>query len=99
LFHEIGIRVGATGYAKKGDIGNGHKTHMGWGQEAYDVECAAIVRALRVAAGYHIHGRPGRHPDATGRSGSASTNLKGFSSMFDTVCSFLIIELFVNHHF
>jgi len=28
----------------------GHKTHMGWGQEAYDAECAAIARALHVAA-------------------------------------------------
>jgi len=24
----------------------GHKIHMGWGQEAYDTECAAIARAL-----------------------------------------------------
>jgi len=28
----------------------GHKTHMGWGQEAYDTECVALVRALQVAA-------------------------------------------------
>jgi len=44
---------GATGYAvtwKKGNTWRGHKTHMGWGQEAYDAEYAAIERALREAA-------------------------------------------------
>jgi len=47
---------GATGFAvawKKGTTWKGHKTHMGWGQEAYDTECAAIARALRVAATRH----------------------------------------------
>jgi len=28
----------------------GHKTRMGWGQEANDAECAALARALQVAA-------------------------------------------------
>ena len=32
---------------KKGLIWKGHKTHMGWGQEAFG---AAIARALQVAA-------------------------------------------------
>jgi len=44
------LENGATGYAvawKKGDTWKGHKTHMGWCQEAYD---AAIARALPVAA-------------------------------------------------
>jgi len=44
---------GATGYAvtwKKGNSWKGHKTHMGWGQEAFDAECAALARALQVAA-------------------------------------------------
>jgi len=41
------LEHGATGHAV---TWKGHKTHMGWGQEAYDAECAAIVRALRVAA-------------------------------------------------
>ena len=47
------LENGATGYAvawKKGDTWKGHETHMGCGQEAYDAECAAIARALRVAA-------------------------------------------------
>jgi len=47
------LENGATGYAvtwKKGLTCKGHKTHMGWGQEAYDVECAAFARALQVAA-------------------------------------------------
>ena len=35
---------------KKGLIWKGHKTHMGWGQEAFDAECASIARALQVAA-------------------------------------------------
>jgi len=44
---------GATGYAvtwKKGMVWKGHKTHMGWHQEAFDAECAALARALQVAA-------------------------------------------------
>jgi len=44
---------GATGYAvawKKGASWKGHKTHMGWGQEAFDAECAALARTLQVAA-------------------------------------------------
>ena len=45
--------TGTTGYVvtwKKGETWKGVKAHMGWGQEAYDAECAAIVRALRTAA-------------------------------------------------
>jgi len=47
------LENGATGYAvawKKGQTWKGHKTHMGWGQEAYDAECAALARALQVVA-------------------------------------------------
>jgi len=47
------LENGATGYAvawKKGASWKGHKTHMGWGQEAFDAECAAIARALQVSA-------------------------------------------------
>jgi len=44
---------GACGYAvawKRGNQWRGQKVHMGYNQEAYDAECAAIVRALRVGA-------------------------------------------------
>ena len=44
---------GTTGYAvawKQGASWKGHKTHLGWGQEAFDAECAALARALQVAA-------------------------------------------------
>ena len=44
---------GAVGYAvvwKKGWGWAGRKTHMGYYQEAYDAECAAIARALAEAA-------------------------------------------------
>jgi len=47
------LENGATGYAvtwKKGLSWRGHKTHMGWHQEAFDAECAALARALQVAA-------------------------------------------------
>jgi len=47
------LENGATGYAvawKKGQTWKCHKTHMGWGQEAYDAECVALARALQVAA-------------------------------------------------
>jgi len=40
------LENGATGHAvtwKKGLTWEGHKTHMGWGQEAFDAECAAIA--------------------------------------------------------
>ena len=43
------LEDGATGYAivwKNGSTWKGHRTHMGWGQEAYDTECAALARAL-----------------------------------------------------
>jgi len=47
-----GLRMedGAAGYAvvwKKGESWKGIKTHMGYNQEAYDVECAALARALK----------------------------------------------------
>jgi len=45
------LENGATGYAatwKKAHTWKGHKTH--WGQEAFDAECAALARALQVAA-------------------------------------------------
>jgi len=44
---------GAVGYAvawRKGRSWEGRKTHMGFYQEAYGAECAAIARALKVAA-------------------------------------------------
>ena len=44
---------GAVGYAvawRKGQIWAGRKAHMGYYQEAYDAECAAIARALDMAA-------------------------------------------------
>ena len=44
---------GAVGYAvawRKGRSWAGRKTHMGYYKEAYDAECAAIERALEVAA-------------------------------------------------
>jgi len=40
---------GATGFAvawKNGQTWKGIKTHMGYNQEAYDAECAALIRAL-----------------------------------------------------
>jgi len=45
---------GGTGYTvvwRKGRSWAGRKVHMGYFQEAYDAECAAIARALAVAAG------------------------------------------------
>jgi len=42
-----------VGYAvvwRKGRRWAGRKVHMGYYQEAYDTECAAIARALAVAA-------------------------------------------------
>ena len=47
------LENGATGYAvtwKNGKSWKGHKTHMGWGQEAFDAKCGALARALQVAA-------------------------------------------------
>jgi len=44
---------GAAGYAvawRKGRIWAGRKTHIGYYQGAYGAECAAIARALEVAA-------------------------------------------------
>jgi ribonuclease HI len=44
---------GATGYAvvwQNGQSWTGIKIHMGKNQEAYDAECAALARALEVAA-------------------------------------------------
>ena len=43
---------GAAGYAvvwKKGVSWAGIETHMGYNQEAYDAECAALARALESA--------------------------------------------------
>jgi len=43
----------AAGYAvawKSGQTWEGIKTHMGFNQEAYDAECAALARALKTAA-------------------------------------------------
>ena len=43
----------AAGYAvawKNGRTWEGIKTHMGFNQEAYDAECAALARALKTAA-------------------------------------------------
>jgi len=44
---------GATGYSvvwRKGESWTGIKTHMGFNQEDYDAECAALARALETAA-------------------------------------------------
>jgi hypothetical protein len=44
---------GATGYAvtwKNGQHRMGIKTHMGYNQEAYGAECAALTRTPEVAA-------------------------------------------------
>jgi len=44
---------GAVGYAvawKDGHTWKGIKTHMGYNQEAFDAECAALARALETAA-------------------------------------------------
>jgi len=44
---------GATGYSvvwRKREAWAGIKTHMGYNQEAYDAECAALARALETAA-------------------------------------------------
>jgi len=44
---------GAAGYAvvwKNGQTWKGIKTHMGYNQEAYDAECAALVHALESAS-------------------------------------------------
>jgi len=46
------LESGATGYAvtwKAGNQWRGVKTHMGYNQEAFDAECAALARALEVA--------------------------------------------------
>ena len=47
------LENGATGYAvtwKNGQSWEGIKTHMGYNQEAFDAECAALARALETAA-------------------------------------------------
>jgi len=47
------LEEGAAGYAvawKNGQSWDGIKTHMGFNQEAYDAECAALARALGTAA-------------------------------------------------
>jgi len=47
------LKSGATGYAVTWKAGNGWvgvKAHMGYNQEAFDAECAALARALEVAA-------------------------------------------------
>ena len=46
------MEEGATGYAvawKEDQTWNGVKTHMGYNQEAFDAECAALTRALDLA--------------------------------------------------
>ena len=47
---------GATGYAvvwRNGQTWDGVRAHMGYNQEAYDAECAALARALEsVTKGY-----------------------------------------------
>jgi len=47
------LESGATGYSvvwKKGESWAGIGTHMGYNQEAYDAECAALAHALEEAA-------------------------------------------------
>jgi len=47
------LEDGAAGYAvawKTGQTWKGIKTHMGYNQEAYDTECAALARALESAS-------------------------------------------------
>ena len=48
---------GATGYAvvwKNGRTWEGVKAHMGYNQEAYDAECAALARALESVTKGHV---------------------------------------------
>jgi len=60
------VENGAIGYAviwKKADTWKGHRTHMGWGQEAYDAECVTIARGIVSSSNQKPHARnPGRHP-------------------------------------
>jgi len=54
---------GAVGYAvvwRKGRRWAGRKVHMGYYQEAYDAECAAIARALAAAVGQAKQHKLGR---------------------------------------
>jgi len=47
------LNSGAAGYSvvwKRGQTWVGIKTHMGYNQEAYDAECAALTRALESAS-------------------------------------------------
>ena len=47
------LEEGAAGYAvawKNGQTWKGIKTHMGYNQEAFDAECAALARALESAS-------------------------------------------------
>jgi len=51
------MKDGAAGYAvvrKKGTSWGGIKTHVGYNQEAYDVECATLARALELASGRNL---------------------------------------------
>ena len=53
---------GAAGYAvvwKKGESWAGIKTHLGYNQEAYDAECAALTRALESASRRNTTGTGG----------------------------------------
>jgi len=48
-----GIDYGAVGYAevwKNGQTWKGIKTHIGYNQEAYGAECAALARALKLVS-------------------------------------------------
>ena len=51
------LEDGATGYAvvwKNGRTWEGIKAHMGYNQEAYDAECAALARALESVTRGHV---------------------------------------------
>jgi len=59
------LENGATGYAvawKYGHTWKGHKTHLGWGQGAYDAECAARESPASCGS-QEPHARTGNHSD------------------------------------
>ena len=68
---------GAAGYAvawKNGQSWKGIKTHMGFNQEAYDAECAALARALEAAQRRPTTPPPPRRGGC--RSGSRSSRTR-----------------------
>jgi len=62
-------RLEDGGNMEERPIRGGYKTHMGYNQEAYDAECAAVAKGAGVrfpkandpGTGHDLHGRPSRH--------------------------------------